>query len=372
MQSFINETRGKVESGRGAEPLDKAGLSAARESDAAAAASGSLLAAPAASDASEYVPAGALCNLPSFLDFRPAAYEQILADKVRAVQATLSENQISETVWSEQMTLCRSSEANYRLRCRFAIQKLPSGSLVYAMFDHGTACIHLEAFPLASEQLCALMPQLLRTLEKIPELVQSLQAVHFLTALSEDTPVVTLVYDDALLEENWMPLAQTLSAQLQISVLGRSKKQLLVCGNPYLQERFTVAGRDLHYRVLENSFSNPNGKVNQACLEWMMEAVRSVDRGTHLDLLELYCGGGNHTCCLAPLFNRVFAVEIDSALCEAADFNLQLNNCENVYVCRAPSEKFCKQLSRTWKCCIHWAQKQGNVMSSKGLGRITS
>lgn len=126
-----------------------------------------------------------------------------------------------------------------------------------------------------------------------------------------------------------------------------------------------IKGRELHYRVLENSFSNPNGKVNMACLEWMVEAVRSVDRGTHLDLLELYCGGGNHTCCLAPLFNRVFAVEIDSALCEAADFNLKLNSCENVYVCRAPSEKFCKQLSRTWRCCIHWAQKQGNDMSGQ-------
>merc|ERR1712166_1098466 len=173
MQRFINQTREKVQSGRAAEPLDKAGLSTALASDAAAAASSSLLAAPAESSASDYIPAGALCNLPSFIDFRPAAYEQILADKVRAVQATLAANQISEAVWREQMTLCRSSAANYRLRRRFAIRKLPTGGLVYAMFDHGTACIHLEAFPLAGEQLCGLMPQLLRALEEIPELVQS-------------------------------------------------------------------------------------------------------------------------------------------------------------------------------------------------------
>merc|ERR1712166_1308360 len=89
MQRFINETREKVQSGRAAEPLDKAGLSTALASDAAAAASSSLLAAPAESAASDYIPAGALCNLPSFIDFRPAAYEQILADKVRAVRQPL-------------------------------------------------------------------------------------------------------------------------------------------------------------------------------------------------------------------------------------------------------------------------------------------
>ena len=38
MQNFINDTRAKVEGGRGGEPLDVAGLQAARASDKAAAA----------------------------------------------------------------------------------------------------------------------------------------------------------------------------------------------------------------------------------------------------------------------------------------------------------------------------------------------
>ena len=49
-------------------------------------------------------------------------------------------------------------------------------------------------------------------------------------------------------------------------------------------------------------------------------------------LLELYCGNGNHTCGLAPLFGSVVCVEIDKRLCLACCENLDLNGITNVHV----------------------------------------
>ena len=51
-----------------------------------------------------------------------------------------------------------------------------------------------------------------------------------------------------------------------------------------------------------------------------------------LELLELYCGNGNHTVALARHFHKVLCVEIDKKLCDAADFNLMRNGVRNAHV----------------------------------------
>lgn len=76
-------------------------------------------------------------------------------------------------------------------------------------------------------------------------------------------------------------------------------------------------GRKLTYVQVEGAFSNPNGHVNEKALDWICAAVNqstkelssdSVCRltggkgdalGPNSDLLELYCGNGNHTVAIA-------------------------------------------------------------------------
>ena len=65
-----------------------------------------------------------------------------------------------------------------------------------------------------------------------------------------------------------------------------------------------------------------------------------------VDLLELYCGNGNHTVALAPLFRRALAVEIDPSLVEAAEGNLARNGVTNAAVLRSPSAAFCGAVLR--------------------------
>ncbi len=50
-----------------------------------------------------------------------------------------------------------------------------------------------------------------------------------------------------------------------------------------------LAGREMIYRQVENSFTQPNAAMNIQMLEWALD----VTKGATGDLLELYCGNGN-------------------------------------------------------------------------------
>ena len=79
-------------------------------------------------------------------------------------------------------------------------------------------------------------------------------------------------------------------------------------------------GRAVSYIQVEDGFSNPNASVNQLALDWICSVIEhatanlanqcndsgddsssSSSNGTRgcLDVLELYCGNGNHTVAIA-------------------------------------------------------------------------
>ena len=64
------------------------------------------------------------------------------------------------------------------------------------------------------------------------------------------------------------------------------------------------------------------------------------------DLLEMYCGNGNHTCALAQFAKRVMAVEINPGLVAAAKENLVANQITNAHVLVADSHKFADTVLR--------------------------
>jgi tRNA (uracil-5-)-methyltransferase len=90
------------------------------------------------------------------------------------------------------------------------------------------------------------------------------------------------------------------------------------------------------------------GDINEKCLAWLRECCASITAerececpGTGATLLELYCGGGNHTVALATMFTRAVAVELDPRLVELARFNLERNGVRNAIVHRLASGEFC-------------------------------
>jgi tRNA (uracil-5-)-methyltransferase len=102
-----------------------------------------------------------------------------------------------------------------------------------------------------------------------------------------------------------------------------------------------VAGRDMIYRQVENSFTQPNAEMNIQMLEW---ALKATENSTG-DLLELYCGNGNFSLALARNFRRVLATEIAKPSVAAAQFNIAANHIDNVQIIRMAAEDFTQALN---------------------------
>ena len=191
-------------------------------------------------------------------------------------------------------------------------------------------------------------------------------------------------------------------AEFVINIIGRSRHVKVVVGSDFLLERLdlsTVHARSVHlapdntgvvvpsampryayYRQIEDGFTNPNALVNMCSLAWLslqvegilghynrrMAAKRcaSASAGNcaaesaadlYLDMLELYCGNGNHSAVISKylrsdqfaISGRVLAVESNENLCRVAVENMALNGCTNVEIMHCPSAFVTRTLLNT-------------------------
>ena len=109
----------------------------------------------------------------------------------------------------------------------------------------------------------------------------------------------------------------------------------------YIDERLSVAGKEMVYRQVENSFTQPNAAMNVQMLEWALKATE----GSKGDLLELYCGNGNFSLALARNFERVLATEIAKPSVAAAQYNIAANHIDNVQIIRMAAEEFTQAMN---------------------------
>jgi len=197
----------------------------------------------------------------------------------------------------------------------------------------------IEDFPAVAEPISRAMPVLRERLMASPSLKRKLFQVDFLATLSGRL-MITLVYHRPL-DEDWEAAARELAAAMDVQLIGRSRKQKVVIGQDWLLEEFELNGRPLRYQQIEGSFTQPNGGVNRQMLGWACQQAAGIGG----NLVELYCGNGNFTIALAPLFDKVLATEVSKSSVHAAQFNLTANNVENVAIARMSSEEFSDALS---------------------------
>jgi tRNA (uracil-5-)-methyltransferase len=101
-----------------------------------------------------------------------------------------------------------------------------------------------------------------------------------------------------------------------------------------------VDGAEFRFNYIENSFTQPNSKVNEHMIAWVLKNLS----GTQSDLLELYCGAGNFTIPFAKKFAKVLATEISKSSINAAKTNMALNSVENIEFVRMSVEEFVQAL----------------------------
>jgi len=266
--------------------------------------------------------------------FDPAHYPDQLGAKVAAFTARFA------PLGAGDVAIHASAPLHYRMRAEFRIWH-QGDALDYAMFDpeNPKQPITLDTFPPAAEAICALMPRLRDRLRVSETLRRSLFQIDFLATLSGEM-LVTLIYHRRLSEE-WEAAARQLADELGIRLIGRSKGQKLVLDRDWLLEELELDGRRLRYQQTEGSFTQPNAGVNRQMLAWA--CAQAIDFGGNL--VELYCGNGNFTFALAPMFERVLATEVSKSSVHAAQYGLAANGIANVALVRMSSEEFSAALA---------------------------
>ena len=266
--------------------------------------------------------------------FDPAAYDTQLADKVATFKDNFAPFAMPEP------SVFASAPLHYRMRAEFRVWH--HGDLLdYAMFDpdNPKRPILMQDFPAASESICAAMRGLRARLLTSELLKKRLYAVEFLATLSGEL-LVTLIYHRKL-DEAWETAARALAIDMGIGIIGRSRGQKVVLDRDWVLEQFELNGRTLRYQQPEGAFSQPNGGVNRQMLGWACQQAESLGG----DLLELYCGNGNFTMALAPLFGKVLATEVSKTSVQAANYNIAANGADNIALVRLSSEEISAALA---------------------------
>ncbi len=264
----------------------------------------------------------------------PSRYAEQLAAKVARLRELLA------PFAAPQPLVFDSPREHYRLRAEFRLWR-ENQERHYAMFAPGEkhTPILIDDFPIASQQINALMPRLKAAWQASQALSFKLFQVEFLTTLAGDA-MITLCYHRPL-DEAWEAAARRLAEDLGVSVIGRSKGKRVVIGRDYAVEALEVAGRTFRYRQPEGAFTQPNGTVNQKMLGWAYDALGQRED----DLLELYCGNGNFTLPLATRVRKVLATEISKTSVNAALHNLDDNGVDNVRLVRLSAEELTEALN---------------------------
>lgn len=227
----------------------------------------------------------------------------------------------------------------YRMRAEFRIWH-EGDDLFHCMYASATKeIIKIDHFPTASRLINQLMPLLLEGLRPHPVLRRKLFQIDYLSTQSGQI-IVSLLYHRKL-EAEWQQAAEVLQADLrakgfELQLIGRAHKQKICLGDDFVIEQLNVAGRQLIYKQVENSFTQPNATINEQMLAWALD----VTKGSEGDLLELYCGNGNFSIALAQNFRKVLATEIAKPSVDSAQFNIAANGVDNLIILRMSAEEF--------------------------------
>lgn len=258
-------------------------------------------------------------------------YEGQLEHKVSAVQ------ELFAPLYSGDITVCSSPSERYRSRAEFKIYH-DDGGMSYAMsrLDRQGA-LKVERCSIVSPHIASVMEKLLIEISDLG-IAHKLFGVDFL-ASGEGEITLSMLYHKAL-DDEWKSKAHELEKRLGVYVIGRSRKQKLILSQDYVTEKLHINGREYRYVHIENSFTQPNPRVNEQMIEWSLSQLEGIGG----DLLELYCGAGNFTIPFATKFDRVLATEISKASIHAAKQNMALNGVENIEFVRLSAEEFTQAL----------------------------
>lgn len=266
------------------------------------------------------------------------SYELQLEQKIQAIKQRFSDYNLPT------LEVFKSQPTHYRLRAEFRVWH-NDDDIYPIMFDKETKKPYrIESFPAASKLINQALAFLFPLLKNNETLRFKIFQVDFLSTLSGQL-LISMLYHKKL-DSTWQNAAQQLKKQLHkiglnCDIIGRATKQKILLEREFVHEALQVEGKTYLYQQVENSFTQPNGKMNEKMLTW---AVQNTQNSTG-DLLELYCGNGNFSIALAQNFNRVLATEISKSSVHSAQSNIEMNQISNLKIVRLSAEELTQALN---------------------------
>ncbi|MGQ8821493.1 tRNA (uridine(54)-C5)-methyltransferase TrmA [Bibersteinia trehalosi] len=265
-------------------------------------------------------------------------YPDLLAKKTEKLTALLA------PFSSPALEVFASETSHFRMRAEFRVWH-DNGDLYHIMFDQETKQRYrVDEFPIASQLINRMMKAILAEIKGNEILTRKLFQIDYLSTLSGQIAVSMLYHKK--LDSEWERQAEMLKKRLEgigfnLQLIGRATKQKIAFDHDYVEEILNVDGQDYHYRQVENSFTQPNAKMNIQMLQW----ARSCTANSQGDLLELYCGNGNFSIALASNFRKVLATEISTSSVNSAQYNIEKNGVNNLNIIRMSAEEFTQAMN---------------------------
>lgn len=276
--------------------------------------------------------------------------------------------------YSGDIDIVASDETGYRSRAEFGFWH-QDDELFYTMnsVDKGRK-VFIKECPKVDIKIANLMPILLGEIKKSPYLKKKIFGVEFI-ATKIEIMAVLLYHSDI---SNIFSHLYNLAKKLKIKLVARSRgKREFFDGTHYvnananadsnehnvennfqldqvkdpklydasiqlLREELDICGQKYYMRFGESAFIQPNTKVNEKMITWVINHIKNNNTK---DLLELYCGHGNFTIPLSFYFKSVLATEISKSSIASANINCKLNNANNIKFVRMDSDELISALS---------------------------
>lgn len=263
----------------------------------------------------------------------PGRYHAYLEEKCAATLQLFADHGLSHP----QPQIVASPAEHFRMRAEFGIY-FEDQKPRFCMFEPHTkprVRVPLDSFPMAAEPINAAMAALSAHLGDYRVLCHKLFSCSFLSASSGET-VISLQYHTKLDEASFAQAATELEELLEreglkAHVVGRARKQCVAPSGTAVTETLRAGTRTLALLQHEGHFSQPNHAV---CQEMVNFAYACSEGQQERDLLELYCGSGTFTVCLASSFRHCLCTEVARVPAQAALQNIELNHIVNTKLVR--------------------------------------
>ena len=280
------------------------------------------------------------------LNYDRLEYEQALKSKVN-----FNKQLLANLLGGTPVPVFKSLHRHYRNRVEFKVWHT-GDKCRYAVTNPETRdLIYIDQFIPATENINAVMPQILYIINHIEMLKTKLFAVEFYES-TEGKVLVTLIYHKQI-GDTWAIDAQVAEAKLksitniEVAIIGRSKGVLKIVSKNYVINKITLAGKTTDYMHIENTFVQPNSYINNDMLWWVYKNTARADgKVNDYDLLELYCGSGNFTLQLARNFRKVLATEVNRQSIQSLKWNCENNKVTNIDMLKMPAEAVAECLDK--------------------------